>query len=203
MYSKSILEAVIATRDGIEASNYSDRSFVISYLIFMQQVITASESLLEEAIKVSDGEVKDYFQSHLEEERGHEKWLADDLMTVGIDVAKLPCIRLAMEMAGSEYYLIKHRSPTYFLGYMLALEGFPASMEFVDALEQTHGKSLFRTLRYHAEHDVDHKEDLFAIIDKFPSPEIMESALIATSYLNQFEATYSADFLPNLLKEMK
>ena len=155
-------------------------------MIFVQQLITASESLLVEAIKVSNGLLKEYYIAHLEEERGHETWLSEDLLTIGIDVKILPLNRRAVELAGSQYYLIKHVHPACLLGYMAVLEGRPILLANVELLEKIHGKSLLRTLRYHAEHDRQHSDDVFRMIDANPYPEILENAIQTALSINAF-----------------
>jgi hypothetical protein len=185
MYSNIVIDAIAreratATLDGTQ------RDAVIANLVFVYQVIIATESLLEEAIEASEHALRDYFVSHLEEERDHQAWLAEDLRSAGIDVAKMPLSQIAVEMAGSQYYLIKHVNPASLLGYMAVLEGFPIALEVVTELESQHGKDLFRTLRYHAEHDIDHSKELFAVINQCADPIILRSALQTATYMNKF-----------------
>lgn len=139
----------------------------------MHQVISASENLLRAAIEACDcsefGNILSvYYQSHLAEERGHEKWLADDLASAGVDIKAMPLSLKAVEMAGTQYYLIHHVHPVSLLGYMAVLEGNSISNERLEELESIHGKSLLRTLRYHAEHDIEHIKDLNIILAKVP-----------------------------------
>lgn len=181
--------------------NILDRPVIVSNLVFMHQVITASEPLMQEALKVADAPLHAYLTEHAEEEQDHAAWLAADLLTAGIDVDKVPKFRRAVAMAGSQYYLIKHQSPYALLGYMAVLEGFPVSLEAVDALEAAHGKDLFRTLRYHAEHDLDHRKDLFAFIDKNPRPEIMQSAVETAKYMNELSDELQSGSLWDLIKD--
>jgi hypothetical protein len=185
MYSAQVVEAIkhIRAEQRFDLTSYHK---VLANLVFVHQVITASESLLEEAVKASSGELREYFAEHLEEERGHQEWLAGDLMTAGVDVALMPLSQIAVAMAGSQYYLIKHISPIALLGYMAVLEGCPATLEAVEQLEAMHGKDLFRTLRYHAEHDIDHGKALFALIDKHADPLVMRSAVQTATYMNEF-----------------
>jgi len=170
-------------------------------MTFVHQVITASEELMQEALKVADRPLRNYLMAHAEEERGHADWLAADLLTAGVDVAKVPIFRKAAAMAGSQYYLIKHQSPYALLGYMAVLEGFPVMLEAVDALEAAHGKDLFRTLRYHAEHDLEHRKELFAFIDENPRPEIMQSAIETAKYMNELSDELQSGRLWDLIKD--
>lgn len=159
----------------------------------MHQVIAASENLLRTAIDACDGSdfsnlLSAYYQDHLAEELGHEQWLAEDLATVGIDVKAMPLSLKAVEMAGTQYYLIHHVHPVCLLGYMAVLEGNPIPLERVAELEATHGKALFRTLRYHAEHDIGHAKDLNEMIDKVPEnlmQHVINSANQTKYYLTE------------------
>lgn len=201
MYSQDVIAAIEKVRAVSAPGDFLEKSVILSNLMFVHQVIIASEPLMDEALKVSDGALHAYLTEHIEEERGHAAWLADDLLSAGIDVDKVPKFRRAVAMAGSQYYLIKHQSPYALLGYMAVLEGFPVSLEAVDALEAAHGKDLFRTLRYHAEHDLDHRKNLFAFIDANPRPEIMQSAVETAKYMNELSDDLQSGSLWDLIKD--
>jgi hypothetical protein len=201
MFSREVISAAKNVQATAKPIDLQDIYVVLANLVFVHQVIVASEPLMEDALKVSDGKLHAYLTSHIEEERGHAAWLAVDLLTHGIDVAKIQKFRSAAAMAGSQYYLIKHQSPYALLGYMAVLEGFPVSIESVEALEGTHGKELFRTLRYHAEHDLDHRKDLFAFIDENPRPEIMQSAVETAKYMNELSEDLQSGVLWDLIKD--
>lgn len=186
MFSQEVINAITTVRSTAKFLDLKNTDILVSNLAFMQQVITASERLLQEAADESTGELREYYLNHLEEERAHEAWLADDLKSVGIDVKTLPMMRKAVEMAGSQYYLIKHVHPSSLLGYMAVLEGFPMPLDLVALLESIHGKPLLRTLRYHAEHDIEHRKELFKMIDKQARPEILMSAVQTAVYVNEF-----------------
>lgn len=186
MFSQKVIGAIERVRKEASLIDCAKLDYIISNLVFVYQIVVASESLLEEAVRVSEGELRDYFVSHLEEERSHEEWLAADLRTCGIDVKQMPLLQKAVEIAGSQYYLIKHVDPACLLGYMAVLEGFPVSSDSLEKLEQMHGKELFRTLRYHSEHDLDHRKELFDMIDKFPSERILTNAVQTALYFNEF-----------------
>jgi hypothetical protein len=203
MDSKTILEAVAAVRAQSKLIDFADRRIVLANLIFVHQVIVASERLLEEAVKVSTGTLRDYYVAHLEEERGHEKWLAADLASAGINIAAIPRIQQAVELAGSQYYFLNHVGPHALLGYMLVLEGFPLPRSTIELLEKLHGKSLLRTLVYHSEHDVDHSHDLFAAIGAHPSEEILKSAVQTANYINEFFNDLQTSELWESLEGMK
>lgn len=155
-------------------------------LAFTLQYMRASEQLLADAIELSPpGAVRDYYIKHLEEERDHAKWLAEDL-----EGYVLPDQPLAQALAGTMYYQIKHTSPVCLLGYMLALEQ-PFSMGVLEKWEKEHPPALFRTLRHHAVVDQGHEADLLALIQGLSADD---QKLVATAhqwttfYLNQIPA---------------
>jgi hypothetical protein len=165
---------------------------MIANLIFVHDAIVASEQLLIDAVASIDllpkssfhERLAQYYNSHLEEERDHVKWLQEDLKSVGVNVpVELPN-KWAMSMAGSQYYLLKHAHPAALLGYMAVLEGDPTPVEVVDFLEHAHGKQLLRCLRIHAVKDLEHRKELFEVIDD--TPELLRG-LIAYSTGNTLD----------------
>lgn len=195
-FSEQVIAEISAARKDAPLFDPSNLTAVLSNLIFMQQVISASERLLKEAAYESDRKLRGYFERHLDEELNHAEWLHEDLKTAGIDTRKLPLVRAAVEMAGSQYYLIKHVDPVCLLGYMAVLEGFPADMRAVETLEQLHGKALFRTLRHHAQADLEHRKELFSMIDRVGAPCILDTAKQTAVYMNELSRALAcgADF---------
>jgi hypothetical protein len=184
-YVESLKSEVIALSRHADAPDFSNIEVIKYNLIFLHQVMTATEGMLQEAINHSKGKLREYFTTHLIEERGHAEWLEADLKHLDIDVKSIPIKRHAAAMAGAQYYLIKHVKPECLLGYMAVIEGFPAPLGFVEYLESIHGKEAFKTLRFHAEHDIEHRKELFDVIEEFQCSEILENALETQTYLNE------------------
>lgn len=147
---------------------------IIRNLKFVYHSIVASENLLSCAIRQLElyepstyrDEVLLYFVEHLDEEKGHADWLAEDLTTHGISITELE--NDAMTMVGGQYYMLYHKHPYCLLGYIAVLEGTPTPISEIEKLEQIYGKKLFRTARFHSIKDQEHKIELFKIIDKTP-----------------------------------
>lgn len=178
--------AVQSVLDSHPALNMTDRVVFLRNLVFMYAVMVASENLLRTAASHSDGYLRAYFEHHLEEESGHERWLADDLADAGIDLSALPISPEAVAMAGAQYYLIHHVDAAALLGYMAVLECFPADLGVVEKMESLHGERLCRTLRYHATHDVEHGADLMQVIDQLPESRfrlVVENAIQTAFYI--------------------
>lgn len=183
--SEQIVKAVGQLRELAHPVALHEPGVLVENLVFICQVIAASEKLMEEAAQETDSKVlREYLTGHLEEERDHAKWMADDLSKWGIDVAKVPPQRAAMELAGSQYYLIKHQTPNALLGYMAVTEGFPFPLDVLEQLENIHGKDILRCLRYHAENDPQHRVQLFETIDKLDDLRIYENAIRTQMLLN-------------------
>lgn len=142
---------------------------LIPNLIFLYHVIVASEKLLKEAIaKGDDSRLRNYFEHHLEEEKDHAKWLAEDLQCVGIDVTRTDAPLVAIQMVGSIYYLIFHSHSAALLGYMLVLESWPMNREKFSEMGRPYPNQLLRTLNYHMDHDPAHLRDLVDVISSVP-----------------------------------
>lgn len=186
MKRDQLLQAVREVRAMYPQIDLSRRDVFLRNLTFVHNVITASEGLLRAACDRSIGGLKAYFAEHLKEEAGHERWLRRDLLSADVDVSALPISPEAVAMAGSQYYLIHHVDPAALLGYMAVLECFPIDGEALDALERMHGKTLCRTLRYHAEHDIEHGADVLDEVDRLSEKQfqlVMQNAVQSAFYI--------------------
>lgn len=142
-----------------------DRQILVSAFCIVYRTIVASAPLLRFAIERSDGDLKAYYEKHLQEEVGHEDMLLDDLKRLGMEV--IPLSFVAAQLAGSAYYFIEHEHPAMLLGYMHALERNSPPVELVDDLSRFHGVEL-KALRHHAQHDPGHRADLEEMIAALP-----------------------------------
>ncbi len=165
-----VLEAIHAYP--IPQIDLRNREIFIENLLFLHALIVASEPLLEEALKrpMAVG-LKHFYEKHLEEERGHAKWLKEDLLSLGIKTRDIDW--RAAQIAGTQYYLIRHVSPELLLGYMASLECRPMPIEVVDLLERIHGEQALRTIRYHAVHDIDHGADVLKAIEETNNEQLI------------------------------
>lgn len=163
------------------------------YLLFLHQYMRASIPLMETACQVAKqagrdpvcSGLADYFLRHIEEERNHDEWILEDLVSIGHSRAQMlgvpPSANVA-SLAGSQYYWILHHHPIALLGYIAILEGSAPSIWLSDRLQLQTGlpQSAFRTFRIHAAADPDHQIALDALIDELPLDDHHES-LIAVS----------------------
>ena len=154
------------------------------YLFLLHSMVRAAVPLMADAVQRLEAQAPDalsdpliaYFKSHILEEEGHDKWVLADLEELGIGsdevTLRMPSPTLA-GLVGAQYYWIRHHDPVALLGYIAVLEGYPATVEDLDALA---GRTelpvaAFRTLREHAVVDVDHNVELDRLIDELPLTE--------------------------------
>ncbi len=162
----------------MENTILNNRKMFVEHLKFMYSLAFASESLIETAAKeTKNPALKKYYSAHLKEERGHVAWFLRDLKSANIKPDAVNWY--AAQIAGMQYYLIKHVSPDALLGYMAALECRPTPIALVKELENIYGKKLLRTVRYHAENDPKHGADLLRLVGATPN---LSQPLILTNF---------------------
>ena len=114
-----------------------------------------------------------YLEKHIEEERGHDAWILEDLGVLGVDCAgierrlSLPAVA---ELVGAQYYWVLHAHPVAILGYLAVAEGGASTPSTVLRLQTAtgHPVSAFRTLREHADLDPTHGDEVYELIDALP-----------------------------------
>lgn len=166
------------------------RELYPEYLFMTHCVIRASVPLMERARERADalsGDavasiVADYFESHIEEERGHDDWLLEDLASLGINreaVLSRPPPSTVAALVGAQYYWTEHYHPVSLLGYVALLEGYPPVASDIEDLRQRtgFGSEAFRTLSLHGELDPEHGAELDAVLDSLPLTDRHRSVL--------------------------
>lgn len=171
--SEKLMQILTDMRVGTPVIMLGDREVIHKMLVNAYQIIVASGRLLLEAT-VGRDPISDYYMRHYHEEKDHAEWLAEDLATVGVDVQAETVNPLVAQFVGMQYYFIKHMHPAMLLGYMTVLECFPTQLEDIRLLENLYGKELMRTLRFHAEHDIDHGKEVLAVIDTIEDENVQK-----------------------------
>ena len=158
------------------------RDLYPEYLVATHGVIRASVLLMERALERARATAAEdpaaaglaaYLEHHVEEERGHDDWLLEDLAVLGRSreevLAQVPSASVAA-LVGAQYYWIEHYHPVAVLGYIGLLEGYPPSIADVDALMARTGyeREAFRTLIRHSELDPLHAADFDEAVDRLP-----------------------------------
>jgi hypothetical protein len=117
-----------------------------------------------------------YFQKHIPEETGHDEWVLDDLEVLGYrreDVLRRVPPLSAAELAGSQYYWIRHVHPVALLGFIAVLEGTPPDVKFFEQTADRIGlpRRAFSNLLLHGKLDPQHRDDLDRTLDVLPLTE--------------------------------
>jgi pyrroloquinoline quinone (PQQ) biosynthesis protein C len=138
------------------------------YLDFLQQayhhVKHTFRLLALAASRTSDERYQAALLDYMREERGHEKWILDDIRALGGDARATedgePGVACQV-MVGHAYYLVEHVSPYALLGMVHVLEGLSVMLadKVAEAVRASLGKSSddgFTYLRSHGALDQDH-----------------------------------------------
>ena len=133
-------------------------------------------------------ELLEYFRRHIAEELNHDEWLLNDLEVLGVSRlevrSRLPNRAIAA-MVGAQYYWIMHVHPVALLGFFAVLEGHPPEVDQLCEIERRTGlpTDAFRMLKYHAEVDQTHADELYTLLDRLPL-EQSQVELVDMSALN-------------------
>jgi hypothetical protein len=191
MFSADFFMAMeVARRPVLEASvqafaSMPSRVFVPRWFLMLYQIIQATESVLDFALddiqcRAPDSDRQDrchlqaFYERKLRDEHGHDRLLLDDLARVGVSASRVfsaPVNPLIAEMVGRQFYLIEFVHPATYLGFIGLLEGFPPTMEQIDAIQAASGlpTEAFSCARLHAKADVGHREELAKMLDEVPA----------------------------------
>jgi hypothetical protein len=141
-----------------------------------------------------------YFDDHIPEEHEHDRWLLDDMRSIGIETDEVltrvvpPVIA---SLVGAQYYWIRHNHPVALLGYIAVLEGYPPDPRQLMRAQERTGlpPAVFRTLLEHAQVDEAHAEGLIRLLNELELSE-RQSALVSVS------ALHTADGIAGALGEV-
>lgn len=132
------------------------------------------------ASRTTDERYQDALVEYMEEERGHEKWILNDIVFFG---GNAEAVRRAgpspatIAMIGYSYYAIEHVSPYAMLGSVHVLEGMSVLLadKLADRLSQSWGQQGtggFSYLRSHGSLDQSHVAFFRDLINGFEDPAV-------------------------------
>ena len=148
-----------AVRSGASREVYVD--FLIQAYHHVKHTFT---ELAFAASRTTDERYQDALFEYMEEERGHEKWILNDIEAMGGNAASVrdgtPGIACQV-MVGYTYYAIEWVSPYAMLGSVHVLEGMSTLLadKAADAIQRALGrrdKEGFSYLRSHGALDIEH-----------------------------------------------
>ena len=132
------------------------------------------------ASRTTDERYQDALVEYMEEERGHEKWILDDIVFFGGNadaVRRQNPSPATIAMIGYSYYAIEHISPYAMLGSVHVLEGMSVLLadKLADRLSQSWGQQGaggFSYLRSHGSLDQSHVAFFRDLINGFTDPVV-------------------------------
>ncbi len=156
------------------------RSLYLSFLAEAYHHVRHTFPLLAlAASRTGDERYQDALVEYMEEERGHEKWILDDIRALGGDADAVrngePGAACRI-MVGYAYYAIEHVSPYAMLGSVHVLEGLSVLLanRLADSMKASLGLSDdlgFSYLRSHGSLDMEHVAFFRTLVDGFEDPQ--------------------------------
>lgn len=134
-------------------------------------------------------EVRYELYERIEEEKGHETWVLEDIEAIGGDVASArahPPSAPVQAMIAFNYFGAERVHPCSVLGmlYMLEVVSSVYGGRVSDSIARTLGRNVdaggFRFLSSHATMDVDHMAKLNKLVKKIDDPDAQESIVNST-----------------------
>jgi len=130
---------------------------------------------------------QDALVEYMEEERGHEKWILDDIRAMGGDPEAVRTGKpeqACQIMVGYTYFAVEWLSPYAMLGSVHVLEGMSTALadKAADAIQQSlgvAGKEGFSYLRSHGALDIEHVAFFKELVNAIP--EEAHAIIIETS----------------------
>lgn len=174
--------------------------FYPQYIAAMHGISRAAVPLMKAAIRALEARhqseqltppLRSYLEHHIPEETGHDRWALEDLEVIGIDrssvLGLVPSTSIAA-MVGAQYYWIEHVHPVGLMGYLAIMEANAPTPESVEKLIAATGypPEAFRSMRLHAQLDIQHEEDLYQTLDTLPL-DARQKSLLTTSALHTAE----------------
>jgi len=129
------------------------------------------------SVHTQDEAYQDALVEYMDEERGHEKWILDDIRAMGGDAEAVRTGKPGQAcqiMVGYTYYAIEWINPYAMLGSVHVLEGMSTMLadKAADAIQYSlavPGKDGFSYLRSHGALDIEHVAFFKELANKIPS----------------------------------
>ena len=149
-------------------------AFLLQIFCIMRSGLALMSAAYERALTMPDDPVAailaGYLRIHIEEEKGHDRWLLDDIGTLGYDERDVldatPCTATT-NLIGTQYFWMNHVHPVAVMGYLILMEGYaplPAQLEDI-RVKSGAPATAFRCLQRHADDDPAHLADLNRTLD--------------------------------------
>jgi len=183
------------------ASSGGTRALYLDFLTQAYHHVKHTFPLLALAAALTkDERYQDALFEYMKEERGHDKWILDDIRAFGGDAEKVANGKpgKACEiMVGYAYYAIEHISPYAILGMVHVLEGLSTMLAHTVATAvkgslKADGNKGFSYLMSHGSLDIEHVVLFKNLMNGFEDPNTVEIIIDAARV---FYRLYGAIFV--------
>jgi pyrroloquinoline quinone (PQQ) biosynthesis protein C len=165
-----------------------DRGLYLAYLAEAYHHVKHTCPLLALAASrcgQGDERLRDALFEYIEEEKGHDEWILEDIKALGGDAEAVRRARggpAARVMVGYAYYAIERISPYALLGMVHVLEGVSATIatqaaQSIRAGIGDTGGGGFSYLESHGSLDQDHVRFFAGLLNGIDSPQTLESII--------------------------
>ena len=174
--------------DGLPVDRYRTLLLELYHVVWhFNPTCAAAASRLPDAFR----QIRYFLYEHMEEEKGHEEWVMNDLAVVGVErdtvLAYQPSTAL-MALNGFNYWAADRLHPCSVLGMLYALEviasvyGGPIASAITQSLmlEDTRGISFISS---HVEMDAEHMAELRVILNTLED-EAAKDAIVRSTTVN-------------------
>ena len=174
--------------NGLSVERYRNFLLELYHVVWhFNPVCAAAASRLDDTHKL----VRYYLYQHMQEEKGHEEWVMNDLEVVGVPAARTLAYQPSMRILvfnGYNYWAADRKHPLSAMGMVYALEviasvyGGPMTAAITESLllEGDRGISFISS---HAELDAQHMAELRVVLNEVTDNEA-KSAIIESSCVN-------------------
>ena len=173
--------AIPLVRDA--AAKGGSRALYLDFLTQAYHHVKHTFPLLSLAAALTkDERYQDALFEYMKEERGHDKWILDDIRALGGDAGKVangePDTSCEI-MVGYAYYAIEHVSPYAILGMVHVLEGLSTMLAHTVATAvkgslQLDGNTGFSYLISHGSLDIEHVALFKTLVNGFEDPKTVD-----------------------------
>lgn len=181
-------------------SAYGQRAW-LEVMCELYQAIRSTAPLLLTAADTADQLSPEYrafahwCREHATEETDHEKWLLDDLSSVGVDTLALSRRTPSQEIAqfiGTQFLLATSNEPAALLGYFYLGECHPADPAALEQQRRDLGlpASAIRTLVFHAQEDQEHQREIRELVVRYGPAAFQGMTASAIAYVDAWTRIY-------------
>ncbi len=166
--TNSRVMAIVA--NGLPVARYRTLMLELYHLVWhFNPVCAAAASRIDDRHK----QVRYFLYDHMQEEKGHEEWVLNDLAVVGVDAAQALRYKASTNMLalnGYNYWVADRLNPVGVLGMLYALEvvasvyGGPMTAAIQESL-LLEGDRGITFISSHAELDAQHMADLRIVLN--------------------------------------